>query len=279
MPQLEMLAIIFFFPVPNRDVEKQPPHMPTTTFVTLPNLHVFRFQGVGTYLEALVHHITTPHLENLQIEFFNQLTLSVPRLLQFADTTENLRFKSVKFKFSDQQVEVEVYSHEKAKMHALSIFVYGWHLDWQVSSAAQISNSLSTVFSAVELLTLEHEVHNQSSEEHNEADHTEWHKLIGPFINVKALHIAEGLVKELSRCLRLDDGEPPLELLPELQELTYFGGGNTGDAFTSFIDARQDAGRPLTLVRRGPSSDGSSSVSPLEPSSITRAGDEGDPDT
>ena len=279
MPQLETLAIIFFSPVPSRDVEKQSPHMPTTTFITLPNLHLFRFQGVGTYLEALVHQITAPRLERFQIDFFNQLRFSVPCLLQFVDTTENLRFKSVKFEFSDQGIEVMVYSHEEANMPALSIFVTGWHLDWQVSSAAQISNSLSPVFSAVELLTLGHKVHSQSAEEHNEADRTEWHKLIGPFINVKTLHIAERLVKELSRCLRLDDGEPPLELLPELEELTYFGGGNTGDAFTSFIDARQDAGRPLTLVRLGPSSDRSSSVSPLEPSSITPAGDEGDPDT
>ena len=37
-------------------------------------------------------------------------------------------------------------------------------------------------------------------------------------------------------------------VLPELQELTYFGSGNTGDAFTLFVEARQNAGRPITLV-------------------------------
>jgi hypothetical protein len=65
----------------------------------------------------------------------------------------------------------------------------------------------------------------------------------------KTLHVAEGLVEELTRCLQPDDGELPLELLPELQELTYSGGGNTGGAFTSFIDARQNTGRPVTLIR------------------------------
>jgi hypothetical protein len=29
--------------------------MPITTPIALPNLHFFRFQGVGMYLEALVH--------------------------------------------------------------------------------------------------------------------------------------------------------------------------------------------------------------------------------
>jgi hypothetical protein len=54
---------------------------------------------------------------------------------------------------------------------------------------------------------------------------------------------------ELSRCLRLDDGEHPLELLPELQDLTYSGSGNASDAFTPFIDVRQNAGRPVTLIK------------------------------
>ena len=279
MPQLETLSIYFLFPVPNRDVERQLTHTPITTPITLPNLRHFDFSGVEAYLEALVHRITTPRLEKLQIWFFNQLTYSVSHLLQFVNAT--LTFKSAKFCFSDKSVGVGVYPHEGAEMHALYIAVDCWHLDWQVSSAAQIFNLLSPLFTAVEHLTLEHEVHTQSSEEHNEADRTEWRQLLGSFRNVKTLRIDEGLVEELSRCLELDDGELPLELLPELQELTYSGSGNTSDAFTSFIDARQDAGRPLTLVRRSPSLDRSSSVQSLEPPSTTPAGDEAgsDPNT
>jgi hypothetical protein len=274
MPQLETLRVYFHFPVPNRDVERQLTHTPITTPITLPNLHYFEFRGVETYLEALVHRITTPRLEKLRIMFFNQLTFSVPRLLQFVDATENLTFKSAKFRFSDQYVDVEVYPHEEAEMYALSIGVFCWHLDWQVSSVAQIFNLLGLLLSAVEHLTLEHEVHSRSSEEHNEADRTKWRQLLGSFRNAKTLHIDEGLVEELSRCLALDDGELPLELLPELQELTYSGSGNTGDAFISFIDARQDAGRPLTLFRHSPSPDRSFSLPPRERPSTTPAGDE-----
>jgi hypothetical protein len=65
---------------------------------------------------------------------------------------------------------------------------------------------------------------------------------------VKTLRIEDGLVRELSRCLPSEDGEHPLELLPELQELRYSGRGNVNDAFTSFIDARKNAGRPVSLV-------------------------------
>ena len=273
MPQLETLMVYFLFPVPNRDVERQLTHTPITTPITLPNLHSIDFRGVRSYLEALVHRITTPRLEKLKIWVFNQLTFSVTRLLQFVNATESLTFKSAKFKFSDKYVVAEVYPQEGGEMYALSIAVHCRHLDWQVSSAAQIFNSLSPLFSAVEHLTLEHEVHSQSSEEHNEADRTVWRRLLGSFRNVKTLHIGEGLVEELSRCLELDDGELSLELLAELHELTYFGSGNTSDAFTSFIDSRQEAGRPLTLVRRSPSPDRISSVPSLEPPSIIPAGD------
>ena len=273
MPQLETLVVNFLFPAPSRDLERQLTQTPITTPVTLPNLHHFNFRGVGTYLEALVHRITTPRLEMLRILFFNQLTFSLRRLLQFVNAIENLTFKSATFNFFDQCVLVAVYPHEEAKMHALSITVSCCH-DWQVSSAAQIFDSLGPLFSAVEHLTLEHEVHSQSSEEHNVTDRSKWHQLLDSFRNVKTLRIAEGLVEELSRCLELVDGELPLKVLPELQELTYFGSGNTGDAFTSFIGSRQDAGRPLALVRRSPSPDQRTFVSSLEPPSTTPAGDE-----
>jgi hypothetical protein len=112
----------------------------------------------------------------------------------------------------------------------------------------------------VESLSFEHEEHSLSSEEHNEVDRIEWRRLLRSFSNVKNLWIDNGLVEDLSRSLRLDDGELPLELLPELRELTLPQGGNTGNAFSSFIDARQNAGRPVNLVRPGTNPDPNSSV-------------------
>ena len=93
-------------------------------------------------------------------------------------------------------------------------------------------------------------VHNDPSEEHNEVDRTEWRKLLRPFRNVKTLRVGKGLFNDLSRCLELEDGEFPFELLPELQELRYFGSSDTGGAFTSFINTRRNAGRPVTLVHQ-----------------------------
>ena len=253
MPHLETLTIRFKSSISNREVERQLPHAPIIAHITLSNLHRFHFQGVSTYLEALVHRITTPRLNDLNINFFNQLSFSVPRLLQFIDAAENFRLGDAVLTFSDKLVGVGVYpfgvSFGPTNEYALGIAVLCCHLDWQVSSMAQISNSLRQIFSAVEHLYLQLDVHRSSSEEHNDVDHTEWRKLLRPFSNAATLRIHRGLVKDLSRCLELEDGELSLELLLELQEITFYGSGDTGDGLTSFIDTRRNAGRPVTLVR------------------------------
>ena len=251
MPQLEMLMILFSFPVPNRDVERQLMRTPITAPITLtlPNFRHFWFRGASAYFEAIVCRIPAAHLEVLQIQLYEQLTFSVPHLVQFINTTEIFRFDSVELEFSDKRVCLDLYPGDTG-VSGFTIKVYSWHLDWQVSSAAQISIALNQLYSVVEHLFLEHKLHGQSSEEHNEVNRSEWRKLLSSFSNVKTLSVADGLVEGLSRCLHLEDGELPLELLPELQELTYFG---SRDAFTSFIDARQAAGRPVTLVHHIPS--------------------------
>ena len=250
LPQLEALMVGFSFPIPSRDVERQLMHTPTTmTNVTLPNLRSFMFRGVSAYMEAVVCRITTPHLEKLDILFFKQLIFSVPCLLQIMNTTENFRLDSAEFQFSRNKVYLKVYPREEAKKYALQINVSCYPLDWQVSSMAQIFNSLSQTLSTVENLALENMV-----QEHNEVDRTEWHNLLRSFSYVKTLRVDKELVNELSRSLRLGEGEHPLELLPELQELTYLGSGDTGNPFASFINARQNAGHPVTIIRLNPRS-------------------------
>ena len=273
MPQLENLHISFTFPIPNLDVERQLTQMPITTHITLPNLRLFGFRGVSAYLEALVCRITTPRLERLDIKLFKQLTFSVPRLGQFMNT-ENLRFNNAVIMFSDEEIYVRM-SFDGVNTHAFRVWVDCWQLDWQVSSAVQISNALSQPFSAVEHLTLQLEAHSQSPEEHNDVDRVVWRKLLGSFSNVKTLLIEDGLVEQVSRCLRLEDGELPLELLPELQELTYDGSDDASVAFTSFIDARKNAGRPVTLFyyEPNPSAPGSSSEALAITSASGKVGD------
>jgi hypothetical protein len=123
---------------------------------------------------------------------------------------------------------VATYPHEEANLsQSLLIRVLCPHLDLQVSAVAQISNSLSQIFSAVEHLTLSYEAHSRSSDEHNEVAHAEWRRIPRSFSNVKTLCVEDGPDEEISRFLRLDDGELPLDLLPKLHELTYSRNSDT----------------------------------------------------
>jgi hypothetical protein len=253
MPQLETLGIDFHSPIPSRDIERQLWRMPIV-HVTLPNLRWFGFRGVSAYLEALLPRITAPLLEKLQILFFNQLTFSVPHLLGFMRSAENLRFSSARLTFHKGGISTRVYPYEGAKMYALYVDVGCDRFDWQVASAVQILNTLRSVFSSVEHLTLEYKMYAISSEWHNEADHAQWRKLLESFNDVKTLLVDAELAVDLSHSLQLDDGEPlPVELLPDLKEVSYSAIDDADNIFTPFIDARQKAGRPVNLVRRNTS--------------------------
>jgi hypothetical protein len=253
MPQLEMLKIVFDFPVTDSDVERQLMRMPimTPVTITLPNLRFFASRAVSAYYEAVLSRITAPRLEVFRIHYPDPPTFSVPELLQFLERTENFRLGSAKFYFHTKQIFMKVNPLGSWTIEgAFSIDVRCCHLDQQVSSAAQISNTLSQIFAAVEDLTLAHVVHSQSSQERDEVDRAEWLKLLKSFRNVKTLLIEDALVEKLSRCLRSEDGED-LELLPELRELTYSRlnkDEDDDDEFTSFIHARENTGRPVTLI-------------------------------
>jgi hypothetical protein len=249
MPQLETL-FINLLPIPNHIIESQLSEMPITTHVTLLNLYRFRFSGVNAYLEALLRRITTPRLKMLHIMFFSQLTFSVPSLLQFIETTENIQFSAARFRFSRTGVCAKMYPSEKNKTYAFHIGVPSTHLDWQVSSVAQMFNALTPAFSMVEHLTLEGKDRSLplDSEEHHEVDRTNWHLFLRSFGNVQTLVVDDSLVKELSQSLRPDDGELPVDLLPELKELQCSAISNADGAFTSFMNTRQNAGRPVSLT-------------------------------
>jgi hypothetical protein len=248
MPQLEKLGIEFSFPVPNRDVE----NTAITTDVSLPNLGSFSFKGVSTYLEGLLARIMTPVLSMFEVELFNQLTFTVPRLLQFIRSSD---FESTRLylAFDPNFFILRTDGHQGLWGRSLDLRIRCRHLDWQVASAAQLFHSLSPVLSVVEKLTLSHWKHSQSSEWHNDVDRIQWRKLLEPFSNVKVLHVEVNVEGNHATCkglfcsLRSEEGESSMELLPNLQELSYFGDQVVRDEFTPFIKERQAAGHPVHL--------------------------------
>jgi hypothetical protein len=252
VPQLEILEIQFRSPLPNRDVERQLLATPIMPHITLPNLRRFLFGGVTAYLEGLVTQISAPVLSDLQMTLFNQLTFPVPHLLQFMDTSETLSFSTVRLTFCDDLIGLRAtqVGESAGRGYNFGMMIRCGHLDWQMSSVAQILDTLQPVFSVVETLTLNpgHIKANLSSEWFNEVDRTQWRQLLRSFSNLKTLRVENELIGKLAPSLLTDDGNPPPELLPNLKEVQYSGGDDARDAFTPFIDERRVAGHPVNLT-------------------------------
>jgi hypothetical protein len=251
LPQLDTIKISFRAAVPDREIKRQPLHTPVITHVTHRNLRLFDFVGVSGFLEAILPHMAAPLLETLGLQFFNQLSFSVPHLQSFMMTTEKLRFSRVKFVFHHEAVVMFTYAHLKANsgLNNFYLEVPCKFLDWQVSSVTQISKDLSQLFSEVVDLTLDYREHTSLSEWHHQADRTQWLELLRSFRNVKILRVHNGLVGELSRCLQSDGGpSPSLEVLPELKELVCPEGCANDKTFAPFIHEREVAGQQISLI-------------------------------
>jgi hypothetical protein len=204
---------------------------------------MFDFVGVSGFLEAILPHMDAPLLETFRVQFFNQLSFSVPHLQNFMVTAENLRFSSAQFIFHHEAVVMFAYAHVEAGSNSFCLVVPCKYLDWQVSSVTQISKDLKQLFSEVVDLTLDYRVDTSSSEWHNGADRIRWRELLGSFMNVKLFYVDSGLVGELSQCLQ-SDGEPSpsLEVLPKLKELVCPAGCVDDKTFSPFIHEREVAG-------------------------------------
>jgi hypothetical protein len=188
--------------------------------VIFPNLYVFCFGGVSTYLESLLSRISTPLLSCVEIRFFNQLTFIIPHLLQFMHTSENFNFSAIWLNFSNDRFSLRRDSPESYSPFYMEIKCR--HLNWQVSSAVQILSTLEPALSIIEKLMLHHmESSRRLSEWHNEVNHTQWRELLRPFSNVKILSVQNEFVKELSHSLHSEDKEMPLDILSNLNRVKH----------------------------------------------------------
>ncbi|KAN0132131.1 hypothetical protein V8E53_010050 [Lactarius tabidus] len=215
MPRLEILMVQFYTPTPDRRFES--PAQPTP--ITLPSLKVLTFRGGSTYLEGILSRINAPLLSTLNVEFFNQLTFNLSRMLQFVRRTGEFRFSSVEMQFDNASVSVMADPHlERADSYPFFVKVRCQPLGQQASCASQICHALEPVLARVEHLTLGFHK-NGTVPWQDEIDVEMWHGLLRTFANAETLQLSGDFVGELFQSLQLDEGVLPLDLLPKLRVL------------------------------------------------------------
>jgi hypothetical protein len=261
LPRLEIFAFSIFSPT-DSVAEGRLMDLQTMTQVTLPKLRRFVFEGTLVYLEALLPWITAPLLNGFQICFAERPTISIPCLQQFITTKEQLKYNCARLKFDTDLVSVGMYppGWDDSEAEPFLVEVNCARFGPQVESIARVLAALGTAFSKVENLTLEYRCRGLSILETSpeELPRQRWRQIFRPFSNVKTLRFPNELVWVLSLSLHPEAGQSPMDLLPELKELSYspdrifksLPGSLASDQLAAFTYARQGAGHPVTLVCR-----------------------------
>ena len=215
--QLKILTVRFYAPISNRRRLESPAAQPTP--IALPNLELLVFLGSTTYLDDLLARIHAPLLSRLIVDFFNQLTFDLSRLIQHVRTSGNFTFRSTEVRFGKEAVVIILDPHpEGTETCPFVVQVRCQPLGWQAACASQMFHMLEPLLERVETVTF---VFNKDGSEpwQDEIDVEMWYGLLRTFAGVKTLRLTGDLVGDLFRSLRLDVGVLPLELLPELREI------------------------------------------------------------
>ena len=225
LSRLETLTVHFSAAIPNRDVARRLQGA-STTRVVLPRLRMLAYRGGTAYLEGIFARLETPHLRTMNVEFFNQLSYSLPSLLPFARATHTHTFRSTELHFDEEFVSLIVDPLDKhaggddgRRTHPLLMQVKGKPLDWQVTSISQICSEIAPLLAQTEILTLGfHKVGpGLAAAGAGEAggagtaagwqdgditvDRVQWRALFRMFAGVKTIQLTGGRVGDLFRAL------------------------------------------------------------------------------
>jgi hypothetical protein len=254
LSSLESLSLGFQSPQSRPDWESR--RLPPPKRSILPTLDNFCFKGVTEYLEELVTRIDTPHLDHLNITFFDQIDFDCPQLAQFINCTPALRAcDEAHVRFIDYTASITL-RNRTSSFDDFLINISCREPDWQLSSIEQVCTSLHPL-SMVEDLYIVHG-YWQLFWTNDAIDNTVWLQLLLPFTAVKNLHLSTEFAPEIAATLQELVGGRMTEVLPSLQNIFVEGLEPSGlfrENIGQFVAARQLSSHPIAISVRGRVSD------------------------
>jgi GATA zinc finger len=205
MSHLEVLSIHFCSAIPNREVERKLLGARMTR-ITLPSLRLLYFRGSSAYLEGILARLSAPYLQTLHVEFFNQLTFSLPSLLQFSNAMSILKLNATQVYFEQDFVSLIIDPRDKREgPDPFVVQVRCKPLDWQASCVTQICNTLAPLLSRTESLKLGFHTDGRATPWRVDVNPAERHGPIrvATFHGEKTVLLSGEFVVDLFRLLRL----------------------------------------------------------------------------
>ena len=249
LTSLAKLFLVFESPQSRPHWASRPP--PPMTRSVLPALTRFWFKGVGEYLEDIAARIDAPHLNRLEITFFNQIVFDAPQFIQFISRSPTMKaFEKARVCFEYGFSRVKLLSQTPG-YGTLNVRIRCIDLDWQVSSMEQVCTSCLPPLSTLEDLYV-HELPNSQPVWKYNIENALWLELLQPFTAVKDLYLSKKSASRIMPALQeLVEGSMT-EVLPVLQNifLEELQPSETIQAcIQQFVATRQATGHPITVSR------------------------------
>jgi hypothetical protein len=251
LSSLDTLSLNFRSPQSRPDWQSR--SLPPPNRFTL-SLRTLYFKGTTEYLEELVTCIDTPHLNYMDITFFNQIDFDCPRLVQFINYTPTLRKRVEAFvQFDNTTVIVKFRYRGRASypfgVDRLEIGISCREPDWQLSFIEQVCNSCLPPPSTVEYLCIEHR-YLELVWKDEAIENTQWLQLLLPFTAVKKLYLHKEFAPGIAAALQELVGGRITEVLPSLGNIFVQGLEALGlfqKNIGHFVVVRQLSGHPVTI--------------------------------
>src|SRR6266849_3941382 len=243
LSSLEELILHFQSPQSRPACEFRPP--PPSNRCVIPALNYFHFKGVIEYLEDLVTFIDAPQLNTLNITFFNQIDFNTPQLAQFINRTPSIRKRDALVQFDDIFARVGF----PPWSGILEIAISCKKPDWQLSSVAQVCNSLYHPLSKAEKLYIEHR-YSQLVWKNDAIENSLWLELLLPFTAVKDLYLSKEFAPGIAAALQELVGGRITEVLLNLENIfveELEPSGPFQEKIGEFVAARQLSGHPIAI--------------------------------
>ncbi|KAI0302769.1 hypothetical protein BC826DRAFT_432223 [Russula brevipes] len=223
----------------------------TEPIVPLPHLTRFHFYGCSAFLNAFAARFTAPSLQDVDIGLDDVTPFQISHLTRFIGDVKKL-FRSAQVIFERDFFRLSLPIRSKRIHRAEPHFRF--YSQRSMGSLLRMCSALSPELATVEKLSLSFDVGASRY-----CGAIPWYQFLRPFCSVKAFRMANGNILDLASSLQPTDGGPALGVLPVLEEIELYArvclpeqeaelASGLAD-FHPFVSARQQAGRPVRVLR------------------------------
>ena len=218
LTRLEDISIGFLSPSSHPNQTRLPPK----TWVVLPAVTSFSFDGDSAYLEDFVAQINIPLLNSIDVTYTEDdvdvRATELPKLIERANLRPS-RFGRAKLFFQELKAAFLFYQESHPDEPAIAIQITEWEgLCAQVTGMTLMLSQISAMLSDVVHLEIESDFPRESVED-DRRNNIGWLELFHPFIAVETLRISFEPTESVANALEGMPAETTTKVLPALKSL------------------------------------------------------------